>query len=348
MDYFPIIQFTFPIDLNENVKNYLHACYTGDIEILKNCIELEPDIVKTIPLGLESACQENYIDVVKFLVTHGGADLKNENKGLIIIAAYYGYTDIVKYLVSLGARPNEANDTPIISATKNGHLDTVKYLVSMGADPYIDNCCNICLAITSENNELTKYFIKLGCDPSIYENVIMKFYCEKGNVEVVKFLVEFGVKPDNKYLTIASSRGHLDLMKYFIENGVKIQDHHNYTFLAAIKHDQHIALEFLLSKVELDMTELSNLLNYANNLKNTGFTEPVSCIAYLKEVLNIEDDFPKDFVVDSDDCPVCGECANLIIPCRHIICNRCFKRLREKTCPICRYSIDINLVKKRK
>ena len=47
-----------------------------------------------------------------------------------------GYIDIVKFLVSHGADVNTSNDQPLRDAAENGHLEVVKFLISNGANMY--------------------------------------------------------------------------------------------------------------------------------------------------------------------------------------------------------------------
>jgi hypothetical protein len=40
-----------------------------------------------------------------------------------------------------------------------------------------------------------------------------------------------------------------------------------------------------------------------------------------------------------DDCCVCLEDSNCMLPCKHNMCLNCCNMLRDKICPLCRVSI---------
>lgn len=66
-------------------------------------------------------------------------------------AAAAGHIDIVKLLVSHGAKVNSTtrtNSTPLRAACFDGHLDTVKYLVAHGAGEC--SCCRGGIVIFSD------------------------------------------------------------------------------------------------------------------------------------------------------------------------------------------------------
>lgn len=116
-----------------------------------------------------------------------------------------------------------------------------------------------------------------------------------------------------------------------------------------LKYDKKMSLECLINHIKAkEDFPLIEILNYAKILKKNRMCNPSACISYLRDILSVYDDeFPADLIVDNDNCPVCDEAYQLFLPCRHVICKRCYYHLVDKKCPICRYVIDENLIKKR-
>ena len=347
-----LLTVTIPLMLyDEHASDFIQACYDEELDLIEEYIEEDLNIAKKFPTGLELLCQKNNIEIIRFLVSRDYIDLQNENKSALIVSCFYGHLDLVKYLISVGANPIETNNFPITFASRGGHIDIVKYLTLLGADPYVDNNINLCAAITSNNPFVIKFFIMFGCDPSSNNDLLMGIYCQYGNLDMVGFLHRFGVALNYQQLFLATTNNHIDIMEYLIVNGVNIREENDSVVLVAIKFDRLNALKLLCDHLHLSKNDeifLTELLIYAKNIKNIGMAEPTSCISFLKDLLKIEDEYPTDVIIDTFECPVCLEGSDLILPCRHLICKICIRSLLEKKCPVCRYPIDNNLVRKRK
>ena len=99
---------------------------------------------------LIDAVKNNDIENVRILLVEGDAqhmdidpNLKNrEGHTALLIAAIYGYTDIVRLLLKYDADPNikdNYGDTALMGASDKGHIDIVRLLLEKGADPDIKN-----------------------------------------------------------------------------------------------------------------------------------------------------------------------------------------------------------------
>jgi len=90
------------------------------------------------------AAKYNHLDMVKYFIEqrHVNVNKKSywgrENSTALLVAAEAGNTDIVKYLLSKGAKVNQRESwnhlTPLIYAAKNGHYEIVKLLLKHNAD----------------------------------------------------------------------------------------------------------------------------------------------------------------------------------------------------------------------
>ena len=98
------------------VSNNINIKLFRDKEIIKKLVSYE--------------CS-SYLAMKKMLNNDGSID--NINKQFIK-ASYYGYLDVMKLLINLGADVSTKNDRAIVTASYFGHLDTIKLLIELEAD----------------------------------------------------------------------------------------------------------------------------------------------------------------------------------------------------------------------
>nr|XP_022290511.1 uncharacterized protein LOC111102144 isoform X2 [Crassostrea virginica]XP_022290519.1 uncharacterized protein LOC111102144 isoform X2 [Crassostrea virginica] len=156
------------------------------------------------------------------------------------LAAYYGYTDLVKLYLKVGEQygitvdfPNKKQDTALLWATKCGHKETANYLLEMGADPNKGNdkgSTAFYWAIRYEHTDLVRLFLKnvhqqvdihkerkLGLVAPI---VLASAY---GNYEIVKMLLKNGANPNHVIpggqtpLHHACKEGHVKVVRKLLE-----------------------------------------------------------------------------------------------------------------------------------
>ncbi|CAI2356713.1 unnamed protein product [Caenorhabditis sp. 36 PRJEB53466] len=81
--------------------------------------------------------QNGEIDAVKQAVDAKNVHEIYNGRTAVQIAADYGQTAVIDYLISIGANIQEKDKygiTPLLSAVWEGHVDTVKLLLEHGAD----------------------------------------------------------------------------------------------------------------------------------------------------------------------------------------------------------------------
>nr|XP_022298839.1 uncharacterized protein LOC111107780 [Crassostrea virginica] len=156
------------------------------------------------------------------------------------LAAYYGYTDLVKLYLKVGEQygitvdfPNQKKDTALLWATKCGHKETVSYLLEMGSDPNKGNdkgSTAFYWAIRYEHTDLVRLFLKnvhqqvdvhkerkLGLVAPI---VLASTY---GNSEIVEMLLKKGANPNHVIaggktpLHHACKEGHVNVVRKLLE-----------------------------------------------------------------------------------------------------------------------------------
>ena len=227
------------VELNHKnaTNNYtaLHlAVVQGEIDVVQVLIDAGADIDTQNDLGrspLNTACESGSLDIVKMLVRAGATD--NGGCTCLMLAAYAGHTETVRYLVGLPEvdvnRQNTANNhTALHYAVVEGSTDVVQILLDAGAD------------FDTQNN--------LGRSP-------LHSACDSETPDVVKMLVEAGAgvrATDNEghtCLIIAACSGHTETVRYLVglpEVDVNHQDAAN----------NFTALQYAVDEEEMDVVQV--------------------------------------------------------------------------------------------
>jgi ankyrin repeat protein len=109
------------------------AVNTQNLEYFKKLLDKKTDINSLVnesnqPVTIVAALA-NKLKLLKFFIQNGAA-----YNGALFSAASNGHLSVVKYLLSIGADPNERdatqnNDTALLQACHGGHLEMVKALL---------------------------------------------------------------------------------------------------------------------------------------------------------------------------------------------------------------------------
>ena len=118
---------------DDDNDNCIYACssvadavQSGNIEIVKKTIYAGADIHEDYDDALCYAADTGNIEIVE-LLNDAGADV--ECGFALYLAARNGHTDIVRFLVCMGANIRNANeDGALRSATENGYTEIIKIL----------------------------------------------------------------------------------------------------------------------------------------------------------------------------------------------------------------------------
>lgn len=177
---------------------------------------------------------------------------------VMFMASCYGYTNVVKLLVAIGAYSNESINDALCRASCRGHLDLVKYLISIGADVKHDYHYSLYHAAFNGHLEVVKCLVLVGID-DIYIHRGIEYAIRKNNLNVVKYLA-----------TISNT------IKLGVINGIPIRDYPGFVvseyarmncfsaLRCAYQKDREDIIRYLLSIGCYD--EFLDLYNYINLL----------------------------------------------------------------------------------
>ncbi len=124
-----------------------------------------------------------------------GANVSAREDEALRTAAFFGYFDIVKYLVEKGANVSAREDEALRQAAMKGHLDVVKYLVEKGADVSARDNDALILAAYFGHFDVVRYLVEKGADVSARDNEALRWATKRGHTDIVRYLTERGKDP---------------------------------------------------------------------------------------------------------------------------------------------------------
>ncbi len=245
-----------------------------------------------------------------------GGDDKNTP---LHIASEYGYTDVIKSLLTLDLNKNEQNkhgETALLIASKYGHDDIVDLLINAKAKTDTENFDGSCpLHIASQKNHINTVRLLIKGKANIDQkdkdgNTPLFIAINNAYTEIVKLLIEGGANIDKENtddespLFIATSNDNADIVKLLVEGGANVNKEKFSNFkgtpldIAAKKGNINIAHILLTGETNI---------NHEHHYFNEGKTMPLhfaSIYGHLNMVtflLSAGADTTRKYFQDSND-----------------------------------------------
>ncbi|WP_020003725.1 ankyrin repeat domain-containing protein [Brachyspira innocens] len=160
---------------SNNEKELIEACKNGDLETAKKLIRTGTDV---------NTKDNEKVSALMYAVKSGNLDLVKE---LVRFGADIGY-----YYASYDDRGKNINIDIAFFSIENGNNDIIEYLLSKGANP------NDFLFFAIYKNDINrvKEFIKKGADADYY----LPYASERGNVLIMQELIKAGADDFNNSL----------------------------------------------------------------------------------------------------------------------------------------------------
>ena len=198
---------------------------------------------------LHWASQKGYLDIVKFLVEEGRADLKKkDNKDLTCLfrAAQHNHLSVVEYLgekePSLIDEAGGEGRTPLWNTCYNGYNDIVKYLIASGANVESKGASFLVtpLMIATQQGQFAtvKILIEEGdaeIDNKDSNGRTALFHGAINNQRIImEYLLQKGAnidEPNNSNYTalhIACNIGTRRIVRFLLENGADVNTSTNF------------------------------------------------------------------------------------------------------------------------
>ena len=210
---------------------YLLAIAGKDIPEVSISIIIEFSSKDQRNKALVSACKTDRLEVVKLLITKGGADYNSKDlNDALVTVCWLGQLSFVDWLVTNTSASvhycNSNGMTPLSAAISMNHWDIIIYLIVNNYVIPNEFELRHCMRLAAEEGCVDKVKVLVRfCDSNLV-NMCLITSCLFGHLNLVRWLLDntqayYHYKDNfgNTSFTAACKQGHWDVVKYFIEVG---------------------------------------------------------------------------------------------------------------------------------
>lgn len=230
--------------------------------------------------ALMIAAEEGYVDGVRALLDAKAKvqlrELNKEGMTAFLIAARWGYTNILDYLAQSGAEINDTTntkkETPLMLACRWGHIDSALYIISIEASLHDQNTSietALTISLKYEHFKISKELLEKGCDinlQGVNGNTTLLRSAFDGRDTTVSFILankgDVSIKNQNgeSAFIIACKHGHTNIAQMLLDNHAFINDVDNLgrtSLMYAVMNSKVEIVNMLLSmKADVNMVDL--------------------------------------------------------------------------------------------
>lgn len=193
-------------------------------------IDKETSIKNALNIALEL---KNKDLIEQILIYKKKVEEVMENKHPLNIACYFGFFEVVKFMIENGYNVDQKDKykrrTPLHNACIKGHLEIVQYLVEKGADIH--------------KKDKDKW-------DALY------FASKKGILDVVKFLLSKGANPNNKYGKRNETCLHIAIRYENFETAIELIKGGAKDFIVHQEDDYASLLNYACSAGKMDLVKV--------------------------------------------------------------------------------------------
>ena len=205
----------------ETIYNELlsESCRQGDLTLVKEALDKGADINDN---ALDNACFYGYVEIVKYLVEHG-VNIHSTYEYALCIASENGHLEVVKYLIEIQKSTQDIEHfeeefrLAFDTACMAGQLELVKYFIENGINLKENGIDGLCGACQKGQLEIIKYLLEKGVDIHDVNDCALREAIESKQLEVTKYLLEKGATLYDEFIDLACKNKDLQIIDCLIE-----------------------------------------------------------------------------------------------------------------------------------
>ena len=207
---FTVLIITGSLASASDIELFFQAIERGNVAAVKNLLKDGVDVNVKDPEGYTAlilAAGYGYLDILELLLLEG-ADINGKGRSdytALMLTAIAGTTDATRFLINAGADIHAKSDlggTALLNASIYGHTDIARLLMEAGADIEMPGNFTPLMAATKNGHiETTKLLLQWGADFSASDNdniTALAFAAHNGHSEIISLLIEKGANIDKK------------------------------------------------------------------------------------------------------------------------------------------------------